>query len=185
MAVAEVPQKEIASLWWLVLLRGIAVFLLGIFLLSSPAMTTVVLVTFIGAWWLVDGIFSLVGMFVDNTAWGLKLALGILGILAGIYVLRHPLWASILVVTFVVVLLGVQGLVMGIVSLIEGFRGGGWGSVVLGILYLIFGLLLLANTYVAALSLPIILGIFGIIGGIVTIVISLRVRGMRGQAATV
>lgn len=102
-----------AILWWLILLRGIAALILGIFPISSPGMTTVVLVSFVGAYWLVDGMFSLVGMFMDRRAWGLKLALGILGILAGIYVLRHPLWASILVVTFVVILLGVQGLIGG------------------------------------------------------------------------
>ena len=183
MAVAEMTQKEAASFWWLILLRGIAALIVGLFLISSPAMTTVVLVTFIGAYWLVDGIFSLISMFMDRTAWGLKLALGILGILAGIYVLRHPLWSSILVVTFVVILLGIQGLVAGILHLIQGFRGGGWGSVILGVLYILFGLVLLANTYVAALSLPIVLGIFGIIGGIILIVVSFRVRGMAKQGA--
>jgi len=157
--------------------------ILGLFLISSPAMTTVVLVTFIGPWWLVDGIFSLISMFVDSAAWGLKLALGILGILAGIYVLRHPLWASVLLVTFVVILLGIQGLIAGILHLVHGFRGGGWGSVVLGTLYVIFGLALLANVYVAALSLPIVLGIFGIVGGIILIVVSFRVRGLTTQGA--
>jgi uncharacterized membrane protein HdeD (DUF308 family) len=183
MAAVEVAEKEAASLWWLVLLRGIAALILGIFLLSSPGMTTVVLVTFVGAFWLVDGIFSLVGMFIDRSAWGLKLALGILGILAGIYVLRHPLWASILVVYFVVILLGIQGLIMGILHLINGFRGEGWGAVLLGVLYVIFGLVLLANVWVAALSLPIVLGILGIIGGIILIVVSFRVRSMAPQEA--
>ncbi len=183
MAEAQMTVKEAASFWWLVLLRGIAALILGLFLISSPAMTTIVLVTFIGAYWLVDGIFSLVGMFMDRRAWGLKLALGILGIMAGIYVLRYPLWASILVVTLVVILLGVQGLVMGILSLIEGFRGKGWGPVVLGIVYLLFGLVLLGNTYVAAISLPLVLGILGIIGGIITIVVSFQVRGAAKQVA--
>lgn len=180
---AELTMKEAAGLWWLVLLRGIAALLLGIFLIASPGMTTVVLVTFIGAYWLVDGIFSLVGMFMDRTAWGLKLALGILGILAGIYVLRHPLWSSILVVTFVVVLLGIQAIIMGIMHLISAFKGGGWGAVVRGVIDLIFGALLLANVYVAAFALPVVLGIFGIIGGIILIVLSLRVRGMAPQEA--
>jgi len=154
--------------------------ILGLFLISSPAMTTVVLVTFIGAWWLLDGIFSLTSMFVDSAAWGLKLALGIL---ADIYVLRHPLWASVLVVSFVVILLGIQGLIAGILHLVHGFRGGGWGSVVLGILYVILGLVLLANVNVAALSLPIVLGIFGIVGGVILIVVSFRVRGLTTQGA--
>jgi uncharacterized membrane protein HdeD (DUF308 family) len=167
----------------MVSLRGIAALILGIFLLSSPRMTTVVLVTFVGAYWLVDGIFSLVGMFIDRVAWGLKLVLGILGILAGIYVLRHPLWASVLVVSFVVILLGIQGLITGVLHLIRGFRGEGWGPVVLGILYVIFGLILLANVYVAALSLPLVLGIFEIIGGIILIVVSFRVRGLAPEEA--
>ncbi|NIN65873.1 MAG: hypothetical protein GTO63_14505 [Anaerolineae bacterium] len=89
-------EKEVASLWWIVWLRAIAPLILGIFLLGSPGMTTVVLVTFVGAFRLIDGIFSLVGMFIDRSAWGSKLALGILGILVGIYVLRHPIWASVL-----------------------------------------------------------------------------------------
>lgn len=183
MAVAETAEKELASFWWLVLLRGIAALILGIFLISSPGMTTVVLITFVGAYWLVDGIFSLVGMFVDRRAWGLKLALGLLGILAGIYVLRHPLWASVLVVSFVVILLGIQGLIAGVLHLIRGFRGEGWGPIVLGILYVIFGLVLLANVYVAALSLPVVLGIFGIVAGIILIVVSFRVRGLAKQDA--
>lgn len=180
---AELTMKEAASLWWMVLLRGIAALILGIFLISSPGMTIAVLVTFVGAFWLVDGIFSLVGMFMDRTAWGLKLALGILGILAGIYVLRHPLWASVLAATFVVILLGVQGLIMGILHVINGFRGEGWGAVVLGVLYVIFGLILLGNVYVTALSLPLVLGIFGVIGGIILIVVSFRVRGLAKQGA--
>lgn len=73
------------------MLRGIATLTLGILLISSPGMPTVVLVTFVRAYCLVDGMFSLVGMFTDRRAWGLKLALGIVGILPGIYVLRHPL----------------------------------------------------------------------------------------------
>lgn len=180
---AQLTLKEAASLWWMVLLRGIAALILGILLISSPGMTTVVLVTFVGAYWLVDGLLSLVGMFIDRTAWGLKLALGMLGILAGIYVLRHPLWSSILVVTFVVILLGVQGLITGVLHVIQGFLGRGWGSVVLGILYVLFGLVLLANYYVAALSLPIVLGVLGIFGGIILIVVSFSVRGAAKQGS--
>ncbi len=57
------------------------------------------------------------------------------------------------------------------------------GAVLLSVLHAIFGLILPANVYVAALSLPIVLRICGVIGGIILIVVSLRVWSMAPQEA--
>jgi len=49
-------------------------------------------------YWFVQGIFVLVGMFLARSAWGWKLFMGVLGIVAGIVVMRHPiaaLWPSL------------------------------------------------------------------------------------------
>src|SRR5690242_6668938 len=85
--------------WWVVLLEGIAGVIIGICLLISPGMTTLVLVQFLGFYWLFCGILSLVSLFVDRTAWGWKLVGGILGIIAGLIVIRHPLWSAVLIPT--------------------------------------------------------------------------------------
>src|SRR5205807_1546169 len=83
--------------------------------------------------------------------WILSLLTGIIGVLAGVAVLRHPLLAAIMIPTVLVIVLGVQGLVMGILEIIEGFRGGGAWSFVLGIINILVGLLLLARPSAAAL----------------------------------
>ena len=49
-------------------------------------------------------------------------------------------------------------------------------SGLLGIINIIFGLLLLGNTLIAAATLPWVLGIFAIVGGIATVVMAFRLR---------
>ena len=167
--VKEVP-------WWLVLIQGISALLLGIFLITSPGATTFILVQFLGIYWLVSGIFQLIAMFIDSSAWGWKLFAGILGILAGIAVLNHPLWSTIMIPSVLVIILGVQGIIVGIVGLVTAFKGGGWGSGVLGALSILFGLVLLFNPLLGAAALPWVLGIFGIVGGITSIIAAFRMK---------
>lgn len=170
-------SKETPSVpWWLVLLQGIALIILGLLLLTNPAMTTLVLIQFLGIYWLVGGIFELVRMFIDHRQWGWKLFSGILGIIAGILILQHPLWSTLLVPATLVWLLGIFGIVMGCISLFQAFKGAGWGVGILGVLSIIFGLYLLANTFISTLSLPWVVGLFALIGGAVAIWNSFKVR---------
>jgi uncharacterized membrane protein HdeD (DUF308 family) len=162
--------------WWLVLIQGIAALIIGIFLITSPGATTFVLVQFLGIYWLVSGIFQIVAIFVDKTAWGWKLFAGILGILAGILILNHPLWSTLLVPATLIIILGVQGIIFGILGLIQAFQGAGWGAGILGALSIIFGLVLLFNPVLGAAALPWVLGIFGIVGGIAGIIAAFRMK---------
>ena len=165
--------------WWLALLEGIALVILGLLLLTNPAATTVVLIQFLGIYWLVKGIFELVSMFIDHRQWGWKLFSGILGIIAGIIILQHPLWSALLVPATLVWLLGFFGVIMGCISIFRAFKGAGWGVGILGVLSIIFGLYLLANTFVSTLSLPWVVGLFALVGGAVAIWNSFKVRGLQ------
>lgn len=172
-------REGLAKIWWLVLLRGILVLLLGVLLVTAPGLALAALVLFLGAYWFVHGIFSIIGIFVgaSGTHWGWLLLEGIIGILAGIFVLNHPLLSAILIPTTLVIVLGIQGLIMGIINLVQGFKGDGARAVILGIINILFGIILLGRPLVAASLLPIIIGVFGIAGGIVLIVLSFRIRG--------
>jgi uncharacterized membrane protein HdeD (DUF308 family) len=125
-------------------------------------MSLLLLVQLLGLYWLVTGILTLVSLFIDRSQWGWKLFVGILGILAGLVVLRHPLWSAILVPAVLVIILAIQALVVGVAQLIHAFSGGGFGVV----LNIIFGLILLFNPLLGVIALPIVLGIFALIGGI-------------------
>ncbi|MFN2235753.1 MAG: DUF308 domain-containing protein [Anaerolineales bacterium] len=151
--------------WWTNLVQGIFSILIGFLLLTYPAATTLVIVQFVGIYWLVNGIFMLTGIFIDKSLWGLKLLGGILGILAGFSIFQHPLWSTLLLPTILVIFLGIDGLILGFVYLIAAFKGGGWVSGILGVISFLFGLLLLGSPLIAAFKLPLIYGILGIVGG--------------------
>lgn len=164
--------------WWVVLVEGIFALIFGILLISAPGSTSVFLVTVLGFYWLIRGIFSIIEIFLPNTGthWGWLLFMGILGIIAGLVVLHHPLYATVFIGTFLIVFLAIDGLIMGIVGLIRAFTGGGWGPGILGVLTIIIAIFLFANVFGAALALPIILGALMIIGGIIAIFFSFRIR---------
>jgi uncharacterized membrane protein HdeD (DUF308 family) len=185
MAMSMATQSTSTSFpWWMLLLEGIAALIIGFFLVISPGITTVVLVQFLGFYWLFSGVLSLVSLFVDPSRWGWKLFGGILGILAGLVVIRNPLWSALLVPTILVITLAILALFQGVVKLVEGFSGGGFGAILLGILDIIVGIVLLGSPLVAALILPIVVGILAIVGGIVAIIMALRARSS-GIPATV
>lgn len=162
--------------WWLILLEGIFAILIGILLLTNTGMTTVVLVQVLGIYWLISGIFSIVSIFLDKTKWGWKLFIGILGIIAGFVVLDHPLWSPLVVGSILIIILGIQGLIIGIVRIIQAFQGAGWGAGILGVISIIFGMLLLSNIFIATLALPTVIGIFALIGGFAAIFMAFRLR---------
>lgn len=131
--------------WWLGVIGGVFNILLGVLLLSVPIKTVLVLVYVLGYYWVFSGIFTLVHMFIDRQGWGWKLFSGVISILAGFYILRYPLISSLAIPAMAILFLGIQGIVVGVVSLIMSFKGGGWGSAIMGALSMIFGFVLVAN----------------------------------------
>ncbi|MDI6719827.1 MAG: DUF308 domain-containing protein [Methanomicrobiales archaeon] len=118
--------------WWLVLLEGIVALILGFVLLFWPGTTLLLLVTFLGIYWFVTGIFALISVFIDRTRWGWKLLTGVLGIIAGIIVLAYPIYSAILIPALLTILIGVWGLIIGFVMVFQAFGGAGWGAGILG-----------------------------------------------------
>jgi uncharacterized membrane protein HdeD (DUF308 family) len=166
-----------SSIWWLFLLQGIAGILLGAMLVSAPGATVVALVTFLGFYWLFTGVLSLVQAFVDRSSpWVWSLLSGILGIAAGMLVLRHPLLAAVTVPTLIVIILGVEALIMGGVNIIAGFQGGGIASFIHGAFNLLIGVLLLGSPMAAALAVPFVFGVILLVQGVALVVWAFRVR---------
>jgi uncharacterized membrane protein HdeD (DUF308 family) len=172
---ASQPQQS--NIWWIFLLQGLAGIILGLMLITEPGATMVVLTTVLGFYWLIMGVLALVQVFVDrSTPWIWSLLTGIVGILAGLFVLRHPLIAALTVPTVLVIILGIQGLVMGVFEIIGGFKGGGIGSFILGAINVLVGLLLLGSPVAAALAVPLVFGVLLLIQGVGLILLAFRVR---------
>jgi len=146
-------------------------------LVTEPGATVVALTTVLGFYWLITGLLGLVQVFVDrSTPWMWSLLSGLLGILAGLFVLRHPLVAALTVPTVIVIILGIQGVAMGALQIIGGFKGGGIGPFILGAINVLVGILLLGSPIAAALAVPIVFGVLLLIQGAGMIILAFRVR---------
>ena len=58
--------------WWVVLVQGIAIILIGWLLLRNPAITTITLVTLMGLYLLIAGIVDVVASLFEITKEGSK-----------------------------------------------------------------------------------------------------------------
>jgi len=145
-AVAQTqPQRP----WWLTLIVGISAIVVGGLLLfgnlNTQVKTYFMLVEVLGIWWLVDGIFDIVGLFVDRTAWAWKLFIGIVSIIAGGYILMYPILVGLQLPQLFVLILGIWGVMKGLILLFLAFKGGGWAAGLMGAITIFFGAVLIAN----------------------------------------
>jgi len=176
----------LAGNWWALLLRGIAAVLFGLVALFWPGITLYVLIIFFGAYALVDGIFAIVAGVrgVGGRRW-LLLAVGVLGVLAGLIAFFYPnITALVLlyVIAFWAILSGILEVVMAI-SLRREIENE-WLMGLSGVLSVVFGVLLAALPRVGLLSLVWLIGIYALIFGVALIVLSLRLRGHRQEGAS-
>ncbi|WP_292364378.1 MULTISPECIES: HdeD family acid-resistance protein [unclassified Methanoculleus] len=176
---ADSPESgaAMASARWFVLLLGIIAILFGVLFFVYPIPTLTVLATVLGVYWLANGIVVLISLSRDRTGWGWKMLVGILGILAGVIVLIYPLYSAVLIPTIYAIIIGVEGLIIGAVYLVQGFSGEGWGTTILGIISIIFGLILIAHPFIAALALVLLLAVLAVAGGIAAVILALRMPG--------
>lgn len=175
-------EKGTASLdqwnipWWANLVQGIFSVIIGLLLLTNPVATTMAIVQVIGIFWLVTGVFSIAGIFTDRSLWGWKLISGLIGIFAGLAVIQHPIWSTILLPTMLVIIFGVNGIILGFIHFFGAFKGGGFSAAVLGIIHFLFGVILLSSPFAAALALPWVFGIIAVVGGILAVISSFQQR---------
>lgn len=168
--------------WWLTLIAGISALIIGAILLWAPAKTKVdtyqVLVAILGVYWLVEGIFEIISIFIDHSMWAWKLFLGIISVAAGAYILAYPVASGLALPKIFVLVLGIWGLMYGIILLIMAFSGGGWAAGILGVLGIIFGIALTINYTAPGMGLAMLwsAAVLGVIGGIVLIFQAFRQR---------
>lgn len=186
-------QQFCSDTWWIVLVRGIAMVLLGIFLLMRPGATLVIIIQFVGAYWFVDGIFTIVASIrgrKTHSNWGWGIFVGVLSILAGGVIFMYPFMSTVMTQLFLVYFLAFLSMFFGIMSVVTGIRlrkeiDNEWSMIIGGIFSTLFGVLLLVEPVISAATLIWVAGIFSIIGGIAQVISSFQVRkiGRYGPAS--
>ena len=176
---------ELAKKWWVLLLRGILLIIIGLLAFVSP----LVWVTFVGIYILIDGITMLMSGFSDQPAgqsrWPL-IILGVLGLVAGLIILWEPALGAITLTTII----AVWAVVGGILTIISAIRvraeiDNEWWLVLSGILAIIFGILVFTNVLAGILTIAWVFGIFAIVVSALSIALAFRVRDFGTQIGAV
>jgi uncharacterized membrane protein HdeD (DUF308 family) len=169
--------------WWLVLLWGLLSLIVGFMFLTTPGITTLIMITFMGAYWLVGGLFTLGSLFADKTNMGLKIFLSVVNILAGIVILMYPLYSTIFLLSFFAIFIGFWGVFIGAAHLFQAFKTKDGGTGVVGLFSIIFGLIILIFPFFAAEAIPFIVGIVAIVTGIAAIIAAFQVKKVSASPA--
>jgi len=179
----NVLSQLLSDIWWLVLLRGILAVLLGIILLTDPGVALMIILIYIGVFWFIDGIFTVLASVKGRkhqADWGWGIFSGVISILAGLAVFSQPLMAAILTTTFLVYLVGFMVIVSGISAIVSGFRlrktSNEWSMILGGVLAVLIGILLIFQPLMTTFTVMMFIGFLAMIAGISLIVFAFKVR---------
>jgi uncharacterized membrane protein HdeD (DUF308 family) len=167
--------------WWALALRGVIAILFGLAALLRPGIALEALILLIGAYFLVDGAFAIVGVFRgtrSGTPRWLLLLEGVVSILAGLIAFVNPGITAIALLYLV----AAWAVITGIAEIVTAIRlrkeiTGEWALILGGVLSVMFGLLLAVLPGVGILSLIWLIGAYAIAFGVLLLIAALRVRG--------
>jgi len=182
--------QSFAKAWWVLSLWGLTFLIAGLCLLFWPVRTAAVLVAIMAAFLLISGIIGAISAVVHrDSGWGWRLAGGILGVLVGIILLANPVAGALIITAVQFYLLALGLIVMGIATVVGGKHTSdsigyqwSWGNFFLGGLEVLFGIFLLFRPLLGIFTLLWLMAILAIIGGVLLIVESFRVKGLANVA---
>jgi len=160
--------RPVTSLWWLLLLFGVAALGVGIFFVVSPHETLSTFTAIAGIFVLVDGVIAVVAsIFGSGEGRGLLALIGVLSVIAGLILIKKP-FETLVVFTLIV---GVWFVVAGIVRFVSAFalRETRGGNIVIALLDLAAGVVVLAWPDLGLATLAVIIGIALIVRGVLFI----------------
>ena len=167
--------KEFRSLWWLFVVFGLLTIAAGIILIAWPGPSLVTIAVIIGIFLLVDGVIDVIlSIAGKGEGRGLVAVLGVLSIIAGLIMVKHPFSA----LAVLVIIIGIWFIVAGVVRFISAFTDdeGRGTSVVVGILDVLAGIVVLAWPDLSLKTLAVLAGIVFVIRGVAFVWGGLQVR---------
>jgi len=175
-------SSTLRRIWWLPIVRGVVLLVLGLLMLVQPLGTVKGLVWVFGIFAIIDGLVAIaqwLGNRKDPGA-GWWLISGLVGIAFGVIAV---VWTGPTAqVIFYLIALWV--LVLGILAVIAAVvlyraRDIGWYWVLtFGLIAFLFGLLLIMNPQTSVSVIVVLLGLFAFVGGVVLIVSGFATRQM-------
>jgi uncharacterized membrane protein HdeD (DUF308 family) len=175
-------ERSMHEHWKTFLLEGIALLVLGILAVIVPWMATIAAEVIVGWLLLLSGVVGLVATFRSRRAPGFiwSIVSALLGIVAGIVLLRWPLSGAVSLTLILTVFLVIEG-VLSIFYALDHRRelSGRWGMMLIsGIIDLVLaGIIFAGLPGTAAWAIGLLIGVNLVFGGAALIAMALHARG--------
>ncbi len=168
--------------------RGLANGLLGIILLAWPQATVYVVILFFALNLIIVGLYSIIEpLFNKNNPHAImSVALGILGVTFGVYLIIRPEFAASLIALFIAfwaILFGVFDVSVSI----KAFKAKmhyAWILLLIGSISVIFGLYMLLNPISGVLTIVWLFGLYAMIIGITLLLMSILMKPLKIKSKT-
>jgi uncharacterized membrane protein HdeD (DUF308 family) len=172
--------------WWVLVLRGLAAILLGIFAFTWPHETIAALVLAFGAVALVDGALAM-GMAIAGRKltpnWWILLLQGLVGIGIGVLTLVQPAITAVALL----ICIAAWAMGMGVLQVIVAVKlrnaiSGEWWLALGGIAGVVFGILVMRHPAAGALAVLALIGGYALVAGVMLMIGGFDIRRLSKHA---
>lgn len=173
-------EKKLARHWWAILIRGVVAIIFAILAIFATGFTLNLLLIFLGVYFILDGLFSLVGALLiakNHDDWGVLLLEGIISLIAGVFIFAWPAFSLIIALY----LIAFWSIITGIFELLASISAS-WavpGKIFLGItgvLSIILGIFIFIYPEFSVAAIIWLMGIYALVIGLSLIFFGLRLR---------
>jgi len=166
--------------WWMTVLRGLFWILFGIVILARPGISLLSLTLAFGIVIFADGILNVAHAFSGRRVhedWWVLLLVGSTGIIVGALTFYSPQATAVALVFYVALWAVATGLleITAAIRLRKQLAGEVW-LILAGLASVIFGVLLIAQPAVGALTLLWLFAVYAIAFGVMLVLLALKVR---------
>lgn len=179
--IREDQVRQLGRLWWLPVGLGVLSIIVGAIVLAKPDNSLRAFAVIVGIFVLLDGIVELVSAFGgETTNRGLAVLLGLLNLIVGILLIRHPIAGVQAVALFLGIWLIAAGAVR--VAMASARAGNRLTWLLIAALEVVFGLVIVASPHIGFTTLALIVGIGFIANGIAVLGLGLLLRTVKHDA---
>jgi uncharacterized membrane protein HdeD (DUF308 family) len=172
---------EARSTSWLFLALGLISIAAGVIILAKPSDSLTTLAVIAGIFVLIDGLFDLgVSLRRSTENRGLAAIMGVLSVVVGVLLIRHPIGG----VLAVALLIGIWLIAVGIVRLVGAFEREhrAW-NIIVALIEIAAGIVIVASPPIAFTTLALIVGIAFIASGVATCALGWTMHALSHDAA--
>ena len=170
---------QVARVWWWFAFDGVLSLVAGVVLVTKPSNSLATLAVVAGIFLLVDGVVELIRSVRADEDRALSAIIGVLGIVVGIALVRHPFRG----VAAVGLLIGIWLVAAGIVRLVRGVGASGHPvlQVIIALLELFVGVAMVSDPSISYATLAVLAGAWFIVNGGALIMFGVVVRRFKSK----